>query len=64
MNQPKVQTEADDPPVEGGNPDAHPMPGMPHGIPEGTTEAEATAVPDSGRQATEVAPAEKQPGPK
>jgi hypothetical protein len=60
MNTPKVQTEADGPPTEGGSPDANPTPG----IPEGATDAEPMGRPTSDRAETETAPAKSQPGPK
>ena len=62
MNQPKVQTDADNPPSEGANPAADPQPGMPHGIPEGATDTEAKGTPTSDRQGTETHPATPQPG--
>ena len=61
MNTPKVQTDADAPPTEGANPDIDRKPAMPHGIPKGTTDAQATGTPTSDRQQTEATPAEKQP---
>ena len=61
MNQPKVHTEADNPPSEGANPETNPHPGMPHGIPEGATDAEAKGTPTSDRQNTETEPAKSQP---
>ena len=64
MNKPKVQTEADNPPTEGANPEKDPHPRMPHGIPEGATDAEAKGTPTSDRQHTETAPAKNQPGQK
>jgi hypothetical protein len=64
MNKPKVQTEADDPPDQGANPDKNPQPDMPQGIPEGATDAEATGTPTSDRQNTETVPAKSQPGKK
>ncbi|MBV9748872.1 MAG: hypothetical protein JO157_08655 [Acetobacteraceae bacterium] len=64
MNEPKVQTETDNPPTEGANPDTNPQPGMPHGIPEGATDTEAKGSPNSDPQHTETAPAKNQPGPK
>jgi hypothetical protein len=62
MNQPKVHTDADNPPSEGANPEADPQPGMPHGIPEGATDTEAKGTPTSDRQHTETHPAKPQPG--
>ena len=53
MNTPKVQT--DDPPTEGASPDHNPDGTMPHGIPEGMKDQDATALPTSDRQQTEVA---------
>ena len=64
MNKPKVQTEADDPPDQGANPDKNPHPGMPQGIPKGATEDEAKGTPNSDRQNTETVPAKSQPGKK
>lgn len=61
MNKPKVQTEADNPPTKGANPVTDPKPGMPHGIPEGATDADATGTPTSDRQETETAAAKEQP---
>ena len=62
MNKPKVQTDHDNPPSEGANPVQDPHPGMPHGIPEGATDTEATGLPTSDRQHTETTPAKPQPG--
>ena len=62
MNEPKVHTEDDNPPSEGTNPEANPRPGMPHGIPEGATDAEAKGTPTSDRQHTETHPAKEQSG--
>ena len=53
MNTPKVQT--DDPPTEGASPDHNPDGTMPHGIPEGMQDQDATAYPTSDRQKSEVA---------
>lgn len=64
MNKPKVQTEADDPKRTDANPDTSPLPDMPYGIPEGATDAEPMARPNSDRHQTEAEPAKKQPGPK
>ena len=57
MNQPKVQTDISE---EGAGPDANPTGTTPHGIPEGQADQEATALPNSDRQAAEVASVPKQ----
>lgn len=54
MNTPKVQT--DDPPTEGASPDHNPDGTMPHGIPDGMEDHDATALPTSDRQKSETAP--------
>ncbi len=54
MNQPKIQT--DDPPAEGTSPDHNPTGNTPHGIPKGTENQAAKALPDNARQASETAP--------
>ncbi len=64
MNEPKVQTEADDPKRTDANPDTSPLPGQSYGIPDAATDAEPMGLPNSDRHATETEPAEKQPGPK
>jgi hypothetical protein len=64
MNEPKVQTKADDPKHMATNPVTDPSPGMPHGIPEGATDTQPKGYPDSDRHETETEPAKKQPGPK
>ena len=53
MNTPKVQTN--DPPTEGASPDHHPDGTMPHGIPKGTDDHDATALPTSDRHQSETA---------
>ncbi len=58
MNQPKIQT--DDPPSEGASPDHNPTGNTPHGIPKGTEDADAKALPTSDRQASETAPRESE----
>lgn len=62
MNQPKVHDEGDNPPSEGAKPETNPHPGMPQGVPEGATDAEAKGTPTSDRQHTETQPAKEQPG--
>ena len=52
MNTPK---QPQDPPVEPKKVDHNPGSPMQNGIPEGTKQAEATAVPDTGRQHSETA---------
>lgn len=64
MNQPKVQTEADDPKPSTPNPtDPRSLPGQTHGIPDGAGDAEPKGRPTSDRHETETAPAKEQPGP-
>ena len=62
MNQPKVHTEADNPPPQGAHPELGHNPETTHGIPEGATDAEAKGTPTSDRQQTETEPAKSQPG--
>jgi len=52
MNQPKVQTEI---PAEGAGPDHNPDGTMPHGIPNGMEDQDATGTPTSDRGASETA---------
>lgn len=54
MNQPKVQT--DDPPPEGASPDHNPTGETPHGIPKGTEDHDAKALPNDDRKTGETAP--------
>ena len=54
MNQPKVQT--DDPPREGASPDHNPTGNTPHGIPKGTEDHDAKALPNDDRKTAETAP--------
>ena len=53
MNQPKVQT--DDPPPEGAGSDHNPTGNTPHGIPKGTEDHDAKALPTDDRKTGETA---------
>jgi len=64
MNEPKIQTEADDPKRTDANPDTDPLPGQSYGIPDAAPDAEPKGYPTSDRHDTETEVAKNQPGPK
>ncbi len=51
-----------DPPAKGASPDTNPDGRMPHGIPKGAEDHDATGLPSSDRQETETAPIDNAEG--